>query len=88
MNEYMAFSVKGKSYSVANIRKALVAFLGTLITFVGSFALLVNDVIPAEWVAGIGVAGAVLTGVVAFLVKNAKFIDRIDGTDPEDTPLF
>lgn len=84
----MAFTVKGKSYNVANIRKSIVAFLGTLITFVGSFALLVNDVLPAEWVAGVGIAGAVLTGVVAFLIKNAALIDGIDGVDPEDTPLF
>ena len=84
----MAFEIKGRKYNVANIRKSLVAFIGTLITFVGSFALLVNDVLPEGWIAGIGVAGAVLTGVVAFLVKNAKFIDRIDGVDPEDTPLF
>ncbi|ASZ74906.1 hypothetical protein FDI69_gp092 [Rhodococcus phage Trina] len=84
----MAFTVKGKSYNVANIRKSIVAFLGTLITFIGSFALLVNDVLPAEWVAGVGIAGAVLTGVVAFLIKNAALIDGIDGVDPEDTPLF
>lgn len=84
----MALTYKGRRYSLASIRKAVVAFLGALATFVGSFVLLVNHWLPTEWVAALGTAGALLTGAAAFLIKNARVIDRLDGIDPEDTPLF
>ena len=81
----MAWVYKGKRYSVATYRKAIVSTLGTLLTLVTSILLLAGAALPVAVVAVIGTAIGIVTGIVTFLVKNAKFVDAIDGYDPEDT---
>lgn len=80
----MAWVIKDKRYSIANIRKALVAFGVSLVATLGSVTLALGDYIPDGWVPVIATVGSIITGITVFLTKNAVMIDAIDGEDPED----
>lgn len=78
----MAFTFKGRTYNIAVYRKAVVAFIGATVAVMA--AVIATGFIPVAAAAGVGVVVAVLTGVAAFLTKNAKMIDALDGYDPDD----
>lgn len=65
------------SYTIPQIRKAVVAIIGALIVVILAVVEVSSDALSADATAWITSVVAILTAISVFLVKNATIIDAV-----------